>query len=180
MKDNTGVLLYYDLANFDYTLLGISPNDLGFSQIFRAGVDIKVLDAASNNEDYSGSVVYNSNTSKLMSRMREGAKGVLLTDYVLDKKFIQFLSQNKNFLLLPINKLISDSGFSRQRDLLFMRKLIRYLESSRVEFSIITFTDDPAHQYSRMQLLYISQLVFANPEHAKAHVTNLKSIIGDE
>jgi len=169
--------LYYDLANFDYAPLGISPRDLGFNQIFRAGIDVKLLDVSSNNGDFSGSIVYNSDFKRLMSRMREGASGVLLNDYVLEKKFIQFLSQNDNFLILSINKLLADSGFSRQRDLLFMRKMVRYLESSRIKFSIVTFAENPVLQYSRMQLLYISQLVFSNPDHAKEHITNLKDII---
>ncbi len=173
-------MLYYDLVDSGCNIDPKMQFNLGFKKIFKNKNDIQIADVDSLKSDFNQYFIYGSNTSRLISGLRNGSAGLMINDYNLDKKLIQFTLGNKSPIIISINKLMHDTGFSRQRDLLFIRRLIKYIKARKIEFSIVTFADTDQYMCSYIQLLEISKLFFDNPNEAIKHITNLKKLIENE
>lgn len=170
-------MLYYDLVDFD-----LNDKDLGllgFKHIFSSKSDVDIVNS-STKSDKSGKIIMSDDMNRVMSSLRSGGKGVVFTDYILDKKTIQFILNDDSFAIIPLLKIEADNQFSRERDILFARSFTRYLLSKRVKFSFVTMAPSKEYLLSRMQLIKLASMVTEDEETAKEHISNLKELINYE
>jgi hypothetical protein len=172
-----GYLEYYDIVrsscNFDEKLC----MKLGFKGIAKAPGDISITDAASGRiVRGERNIVYGSG-NLLIGAVKKGAGAVWITDYLLDKKLLDVISDNSIPLVFPLSDIIFAKGLQRPRLMAKMSVLLKYSKKLGLGISFITLADSQKNMCSYMQLIEIAKLLGADDELARTGLSEINKRI---
>jgi hypothetical protein len=167
-------LKYYDLVSGSCEVSADFAKRLGFERVFRAGVDIKLVDSDSEKgTSCDNCIAYGTDKKRLTAFAGSGARGVAIKDMRADGKLLSVMSENNCILCIPTTVFTSRSGIERSK--LFYRAgiLLDTARKKHIRVSFISIADSKLHVCSYMQLIEIAKLVGADEQFARNSISTV-------
>lgn len=165
---------YYDLVANSCEVSGDMAKRLGFEKIFRAGIDIKLIDVdIEKGTSCDDCIAYGANKKRLATLASSGARGIAIKDMRGDGRLLNIMSENDCILCVPTNIFTSSTGIERSKLIYRAEILLNVARKKHIKVSFISVAESKLHMCSYMQLIEIAKLIGANEQFARSSISTV-------